>query len=85
MVRLTADLIADSPQFTNPVSDRELDLRGMLCSPNSAHQIVPPGSMRSSLHVYYGRLAQISGVEPNLVPFLYPILLLTCQCSELTM
>ena len=29
MPRLTAELIADSPQFTNPVKDWELDLRGM--------------------------------------------------------
>ena len=28
MPRLTAELIADSPQFTNPVKDWELDLRG---------------------------------------------------------
>lgn len=28
MPRLTAELIAESPQFTNPVKDRELDLRG---------------------------------------------------------
>lgn len=27
MVRLTQELIADSRQFINPVSDRELDLR----------------------------------------------------------
>ena len=30
MPRLTAELIAESPQFTNPVKDRELDLRGKL-------------------------------------------------------
>ena len=28
MPRLTAELIAESPQFTNPVKDWELDLRG---------------------------------------------------------
>lgn len=28
MVKLTADLIAMAPQFTNAVKDRELDLRG---------------------------------------------------------
>ena len=28
MVRLTADLIEQSAQYTNPVRDRELDLRG---------------------------------------------------------
>jgi len=28
MVKLTAQLIADSPQYTNPLRDREIDLRG---------------------------------------------------------
>lgn len=28
MPRLTAELIAESPQFTNPIRDWELDLRG---------------------------------------------------------
>ena len=32
MVRLTADLIEQSAQYTNPVRDRELDLRGNYCS-----------------------------------------------------
>ena len=30
MVRLTADLIEQSAQYTNPVRDRELDLRGKI-------------------------------------------------------
>lgn len=29
MVKLTAELIQNSMQYTNPVKDRELDLRGM--------------------------------------------------------
>ena len=28
MPRLTAELIAEAPQFTNPVKDWEIDLRG---------------------------------------------------------
>ena len=28
MVKITADLIEQSPQFTNPLRDREIDLRG---------------------------------------------------------
>lgn len=28
MVRLTAELIENAPQFTNPIKDRELDLHG---------------------------------------------------------
>jgi len=28
MVKLTAQMIADSPQYTNPLRDREVDLRG---------------------------------------------------------
>ena len=31
MVKLTAELVALSPQFTNTLKDRELDLRGPLC------------------------------------------------------
>ena len=30
-MKLTADLILMSPQFTNPLKQRELDLRGSLC------------------------------------------------------
>ena len=29
-MRLTADLIEQSAQYTNPVRDRELDLRGII-------------------------------------------------------
>jgi hypothetical protein len=32
MPRLTAELIAEAPQFTNPVKDWELDLRGEFSS-----------------------------------------------------
>lgn len=53
MVRLTAELIADSPQFTNPVSDRELDLRGNVVS-NRCTPDVPPGS-RAVNPSRYGR------------------------------
>lgn len=28
MVKLTADLIEESPQYTNPLREREIDLRG---------------------------------------------------------
>ena len=28
MVKLTTDLIEQSPQYTNPLKDREIDLRG---------------------------------------------------------
>ena len=28
MVKLTADVIEQSPQYTNPLRDREIDLRG---------------------------------------------------------
>lgn len=31
MGRLTAELITLSPQFTNTLKDRELDLRGWFC------------------------------------------------------
>ena len=31
MVKLTPDIFEMSPQFTNPVRDRELDLRGFNC------------------------------------------------------
>lgn len=30
MPRITVDLVDQAPQFTNPVRDRELDLRGQL-------------------------------------------------------
>ena len=53
MVRLTAELIADSPQFTNPVKDRELDLRGNLVS-NKCTPDAPPCSPWSILHVMEG-------------------------------
>lgn len=33
MVRLTADLIEQSAQYTNAVRDRELDLRGKFGNP----------------------------------------------------
>ena len=63
MVRLTAELIADSPQFTNPVSDRELDLRGnnnnlLLIS---AHQMFLSAVARLSLHVKEGRPGHVGG------------------------
>jgi hypothetical protein len=32
MVKLTADLVSASPQFTNPLKEREIDLRGQLRS-----------------------------------------------------
>ena len=30
MVKLTPDLIVNAAQYTNPVKDRELDLRGII-------------------------------------------------------
>lgn len=39
MPRLTAELIAEAPQFTNPVKDWELDLRGELSSSIKRHRI----------------------------------------------
>ena len=33
MVKLSAELIEQAAQYTNPVRDRELDLRGDSCSP----------------------------------------------------
>ena len=32
MVKLTAELIEQSAQFTNTIKDRELDLRGLMCN-----------------------------------------------------
>ena len=54
MVRLTAELIADSPQFTNPVSDRELDLRGIIVFLISAHQMFLSGG-RAVIPSRHGR------------------------------
>ncbi len=35
-MRLTADLLARSPAYTNPIKDRELDLRGAQPKPRAA-------------------------------------------------
>ena len=58
MPRLTAELIADSPQFTNAVKDWELDLRGK----GAASKFMcifcrgPAGYMCSHSHALSGEL-----------------------------
>ena len=51
MPRITSELIADSPQFTNPVKDWELDLRGMWLW---AKFVTP---LKAPAHVAMGRLS----------------------------
>ena len=83
MVRLTAELIAESPQFTNPVKDRELDLRGNLV-PNKCTPDVPLCGPRSFLHAMEGVTRSRTGAE-KIVWFLFSIPVhITYQCSDLS-
>lgn len=49
-MKITAELIQQSPQFTNPLNERQLDLRGykITAIENMGATLVPPSPCRTS-------------------------------------
>ena len=63
MVRLTADLIEQSAQYTNPVRDRELDLRGNVLPFSPARSFSFTQIFNFQFRIIIFRLIRVPGIR----------------------